>query len=190
MTVPGYYRLDARIGWRKRRRTRRIFSRGTKFAFLPVTLRRAPNRIGFRPLQFAEVTTGKVMWRFPGISEKMNSDSPRNKYGAARRDDVRRRARVYEHMLRGGVRRFRICRLAAVSLITFTSTDYRGVRFQFRKIHGVAAAGVRRFRDPAECLPSLGGDDVRVAFQGISSGKTVNARPVLVRDIKSAGEVS
>jgi hypothetical protein len=35
----------------------------------------------------------------------------------------------------------------------------------------------------------LGGEDVRVAFQEISAGKSVNARPILVRDVKTAGEV-
>ena len=35
----------------------------------------------------------------------------------------------------------------------------------------------------------LGGDDVRVAFQEISAGKSVSARPILVRDVKTAGEV-
>jgi hypothetical protein len=35
----------------------------------------------------------------------------------------------------------------------------------------------------------LGADEVRSAFQEISAGKVVNGRPVLVRNVKSAGEV-
>jgi len=35
----------------------------------------------------------------------------------------------------------------------------------------------------------LGAEEVRSAFQEISAGKAVNGRPVLVRDVKSAGEV-
>ena len=35
----------------------------------------------------------------------------------------------------------------------------------------------------------LGADEVRSAFQEISAGKAVNGRPVVVRNVKSAGEV-
>ncbi len=35
----------------------------------------------------------------------------------------------------------------------------------------------------------LGAEEVRAAFQEISAGKAVNGRPVLVRNVKSAGEV-
>jgi hypothetical protein len=118
----------------------------------------------------------------------MNSDSPRNKYGAARR------------MRFAGV-------LACMSTCFAVACAVSGFADSLQSASSPSQAQIiaafvfnfakftewpqQAFADSATPLNVcfLGGDDVRVAFQGISSGKTVNARPVLVRDIKSAGEV-
>lgn len=116
----------------------------------------------------------------------MNTASPRKKYGAARR------------MTFAGVLACMSTCFSVACCISVCADSLQSSPSQAQ----IAAAFVfnfakftewpqQVFADSATPLNVcfLGGDDVRISFQEISAGKAVNGRPILVRNVKSAGEV-